>query len=391
MMRLIPWSYPVRSLTVRWSSAAFSALGIAMTVAVLCGVFALRNGFEALLATTGAEDILVYLRPGATSEGESGIPFEKVQLYKKDRPEVALDEQGQPLAAGESYLALFLDRADGEGQVNVPIRGIEEASLRLHGAKLQIVEGRAVAFGANELMVGAPISRRIRNCQVGQVLRVNTTEFTVVGVFEYDGAYRSEIWGDVTRIQQALERTFYQRVVARMKPGTDVARVAAELKDDKQLGSKVLTERAYYASQTAVLGGVLVFLGVFLSAVLGVAAVLGATNTMLASIGARTREVGILRSMGFRGSAVLLAFLVEAALIGLGGGVLGCLLVLPLNGLETGTMNWNTFTETSFAFRVDPSLLLTAVLIAMGLGVLGGLIPAWRASNLKPVEALRRL
>lgn len=391
MIRLIPWSYPLRSLTVRWSSALFSALGIAMTVAVLCGVFALRNGFESLLSSTGAEDVVVYLRPGATSEGESGIPFDRVQMYKKDRPEVALGADGQPLAAGESYLALFLDRADGGGQVNVPIRGIEEASFAIHGERLRLVEGRQVRFGTNELMVGLPISKRIRNCGLGQVLRVNTTEFTVVGIFEYEGAYRSEIWGDVNRIQAALERTFYQRVVARVKPGTDILRLAEELKDDKQLGSKVLSERAYYASQTQVLGGVLVFLGVFLSAVLGVAAVLGATNTMLASIGARTREVGILRSMGFRGSAVLLAFLVEAALIGLGGGILGCLLVLPLNGLETGTMNWNTFTETSFAFRVDPSLLLTAVGIAMGLGVLGGIIPAWRASNMKPVEALRRL
>jgi putative ABC transport system permease protein len=152
-----------------------------------------------------------------------------------------------------------------------------------------------------------------------------------------------------------------------------------------------MTERAYFTSQTQVLGGVLFFLGAFLSAVLGTAAVLGATNTMLASIGARTREVGILRSVGFRPSAVLLAFLVEAALIGLAGGVLGCLIVLPLDGLETGTMNWNTFTDTSFAFRVDAGLLLTAVTIAVLLGVLGGLVPAWRAAHLKPVEALRRL
>lgn len=390
-MRLVPWSYPLRSLQVRWSSSLFSAVGIAMTVAVLCGIFALRNGFATLFASTGDEDVVVFLRPGATSEGESGIPLDRVQKFKKEIPELALDASGFPQAAGESYLALYLHRVDGIGQVNVPIRGVEEGSFAVHGERLKIVQGRRIRFGANEIMVGKPISTRIRNCTLGERLLVNTTEFEVVGIFDYDGAYRSEIWGDVERIQRALERDFFQRVVARVKPGTDVAALAARLKDDKQLGSMVLSERAYFASQTNLLGTVLVFLGVFLSAVLGVAAVLGATNTMLASIGARTREVGILRSIGFREGAVMMAFLVEAALVGLAGGLLGCLLVLPLNGLETGTMNWNSFTETSFAFRVDAQLLITAVGIAMGLGVLGGLIPAWRASRMKPVEALRRL
>lgn len=390
-MRLVPWSYPLRSLAVRWSSALFSALGIAMTVAVLCGVFALRNGFAVLLAETGSDDIAIYLRPGATSEGESGIPYERVQLIKKERPEIVRDAQGQAVAAGESYLALYLDRADRSGQVNVPVRGIEEASLAVHGERFRIVAGRMLAFGSNEVVVGVPVSRRIADCGLGQVLRINTTEFQVVGLFEYDGSYRSEIWGDVINLRDALKRDFFQRVVARVKPGTDLPAVSRELEDDKQVGSKVVGERAYFTSQTQVLGGVLFFLGAFLTAVLGTAAVLGATNTMLASIGARTREVGILRSVGFPARSVMLAFLVEAALIGLAGGLLGCLLVLPLDGLETGTMNWNTFTETTFAFRVDASLLLTAVLIAMALGVLGGIVPAWRASRLKPVEALRRL
>ena len=276
--------------------------------------------------------------------------------------------------------------------MNVPIRGVEEASFAIHGdAPPDRARAARFRFGSNEIIVGAPLSRRLKNCTVGSKLLVNTTEFDVVGIFEYDGAYRSELWGDVVNIQAALDRDFLQRVVARVKPGTDVEALAAALKDDKQLGSDVKTERAYFTSQTNLLGGVLVFLGVFLTAVLGVAAVLGATNTMLASIGARTREVGILRAIGFREVSILLAFLVEAALIGLVGGLLGCLLVLPLNGLETGTMNWNSFTDTSFAFRVDAPLLGTAVVIAMLLGILGGLVPAWRASRLPPVEALRRL
>lgn len=388
-LKLVPLSYPIRSLLVRWQASVFSALGIAMTIAVLCGVFALRNGFESLHAETGRADVIVYLRKGATSEGESGVTLDRVNTYKA-RPEVALDETGQPLAAGECYLALFLEKADDLGLVNVPIRGIEPASIKIQGDTFKIVDGRLLAFGADEIIVGKPLATRIHHCQLGDTLMVNVTPFKVVGVFEHTGAYRSEIWGDIDRITAALERPMRQRVVAKLRPGTDVDAVIEEMSNDKRLPSKVMTERDYFLSQTDVLGGVLGFLGTLLAAILGVAAVLGAANTMLAAVGARTHEVGVLRSLGFSSLGILLGFLLEAALIGLVGGVIGCLLVLPLNGLETGTMNWNTFTENAFAFRVDASLMLTAVTIAVVLGVVGGLVPALRASRLKPVEAMRR-
>ncbi len=362
-----------------------------MTVAVLCGVFALRQGFESLLATTGSERVAVYLRPGAQSEGESGITLEKIRKLRIERPEVARDPDGNPLAAGESYIALFLSRKGSEGdEVNVPLRGVEEASFRIHDHAPRIVDGRAFAFGADEVIVGRSVSERIENCGIGDIVRINVTPFRVVGVFASASAYGSEIWGDVDRVTAALQRPLRQRVVARLADGWTAEQVAAELEDDKELAMKVLSEKAYYQSQTTVLSGVLTGLGVFLTVVLGVAAVLGAANTMLAAVGSRTREVGILRAMGFKRGAILLAFLIEAGLIGLLGGVLGALLVLPLNGLETGTLNWNTFTEVSFAFRVDASLLMTAVGIAVFLGVLGGLVPAWRASQLRPIEALRR-
>ena len=393
MKRLfVPWSYPVRSLAVRWKSALFSAIGIAMTVAVLCGVFALRDGFQSFMTTTGRGDLLVYMRKGATSEGESGIPLTKVEDYKKSRPEVAY-EDGKPLAAGETYLALFLPKADGLGEVNVPIRGVEEASFAIHGDDIRLVgdDSRMFQFGSDEIIVGAPISSRIKDTNIGDTLVVNVTPFKVVGVFDHPGAYRSEIWGDVDRIAAALDRPIRQRVIARVKPGTDVDAVIAELDGHKTLPAKVLTERDYFASQTGILGGVLTFLGVFLTLILGLAGILGAANTMLAAVGARTREIGVLRSVGFGAPAVLLSFLFEAALIGLVGGLLGCLLVLPLDGIQTGTMNWNTFTENTFAFQVTPQLLITGLLVAVTLGVVGGLIPAWRASRLKPIEALRRM
>lgn len=389
--RLVPLQYPIRSLLVRWQASILSALGIAMTIAVLCGVFALRAGFESLHARTGAENVAVYLRAGATSEGESGISLESVNTYKV-RPEIALDERGQPLAAGETYLALFLNKMGEGGLVNVPIRGVEPASFAIHGDQLRILPGgRSFNFGADEIVVGKPTSERIRDCHLGATLIINVTPFKVVGIFEHEGAYRSEIWGDVDRIAAALERPMRQRVIARLKPGTDVSALQDEIEGDKRLPSKLMTERGYFAAQTNVLGGVLGILGSLLAGILGLAAVLGAANTMLASVGARTHEVGVLRSIGFGRFAILAAFLLEAALIGLAGGIIGCLLVLPLNGLETGTMNWNTFTESAFAFRVDAPLLTTAIVLSIVLGLLGGLVPAWRASRLKPVEAMRRM
>lgn len=387
---LVPWSYPFRNLLVRWPATLFSALGIAMTVAVLCGVFALRDGFDVFLTTTGKEDVLVYLRPGATSEGESGLSLTTVAKIKKERPEIALGPSGAPLAAGETYLALFLEKADGMGSVNVPIRGVEEMSFAIHGSDLEIVRGSMFAPGSDQIIVGQPISKRLRDCDIGDTLIVNMTPFRVVGIFEHPGAYRSEIWGDVDRIAQALDRPVRQRVVARMKPGTDVAAVKAELESDKQYASKVQTEAAYFADQTDVLGDVLKYLGIMLTSILGIGSVLGAANTMMASIGARTREVGVLRSLGFGRRGILVAFLVEAGLIGLLGGLMGSVLVLPLNGLQTGTMNWNTFTETAFAFRVDAKLISLAIGIAVMLGILGGLLPAWRAARMRPVDALRR-
>ena len=390
-MKLVPLSYPLRSLFVRRGPTLFSAFGIGLSVAVLGGVMALREGFSATLAENGREDVAVYLRPGATSEGESVVRYPGDSSVLKTRPEVALDAAGVPLAAVESFVGVTLGKLDGSGTTIVTVRGIEAASLAIHGSRLRIVEGRVLALNGNELIVGAPLSRRMKGCQVGGTVTLNVTPFTVVGIFEHEGGYESEIWGDVESITSATKRPFRQRVIAQMKPGTDPAAVAAAVKDDKRLPVEMKTERAYFRSQTTANSGMLMVLATILTTLMGTAAVLGAVNTMLASLGARTREVGILMSIGYRGFPIFLSFLLEAACIGALGGALGCLLVIPLNGLETSTTNWNTFTEAAFAFRVTPALLARSVFLAVILGLLGGAVPAWRASRMLPPEALRRL
>jgi putative ABC transport system permease protein len=271
------------------------------------------------------------------------------------------------------------------------VRGVEPASFAIQGDRLRIVKGRTIRFGTDEVIVGARLAKRMKDCEVGDTLLFNVRPFTVVGHFEQDGAYGSEIWGDVVQVGSAMQRPMRQRIVAQLRPGVDTRALADEIEHDRRVPLKFMTERDYYASQTGVTGGVLLFLANFLVALMGIAAVLGAVNTMLASVGARTREVGILVSLGYSGFAVFVSFLVEAAAIGAAGGALGCLLVLPLSGIETSTTNMNTFTEVTFAFVVTGGLLAAAVALSILLGVLGGAYPAWRASRMPPTAALRRL
>jgi putative ABC transport system permease protein len=384
----LPIRYCLRNLSVRRSSAVFTAMGIAMTVAVFVGVMALRSGFEQLYRARGREDVAIYLRMGATSEGESGISRGDVNILVKERPEILTSAEGRPLAAAETFLAVYMEQEIG-GRTNVPLRGIQPMSIELHGDALQLVEGRWLEFGTDEVVVGRPVSERMENCRIGDTLTLNMTPFKVVGVFEHEGAEGGEVWGDVDRFMEALQRAFFQRVVARVRPGTDMEAVAEELKSDPRTPVQFLSERDYLAKQTSFLGNTLQILAGILTVVMGVAAVLGSMNTMLASVAARTHEIGVLLALGYSRASIFIAFLLEAAVIGLLGGLLGVLIVSPFNGMETGMMNWNTFSDVSFAVTLTPRLVLTAVILSFVLGLAGGAIPAARAAMLRPVEAFR--
>jgi len=385
---LVPLSYNLRSLWVRRASTLLTVVGIGATVAVLSGILALQQGFASLFAESGREDVAVFLRPGAPSEGESFFTRDRALQLIKTVPEIALGEEGQPLGAAEVYLAVRRDKLTG-GETNVPIRGVQPATFALT-PELTIVEGRNLAPGADEVIVGRRLTGRIQDCAVGDVIQLNTTPFRVVGTFAYDGPFESEIWGDLDRMLSALQRPGPSRVVAKLRPGTDVAALSERLQGDKEVPAKVQTERQYLASMSAVMSAILLSLGGVLATIMGIAAVFTATNTMLSALASRTHEVGILLAIGYRPGPIFLAFLLEAAALGVLGGVVGSLITLPLNGIETGTTNFNTFTEVAFAFRITTPVLLTAALFSLVLGLLGGAWPAWRAARMTPTEALRR-
>jgi putative ABC transport system permease protein len=405
-MALVPFSYNTRSLFVRRSATVLTVLGIGATVAVLAGVLALQQGFARLFSESGREDIAVFLRQGATNEGDSSFTRERAEILMKSLDVFDTNAKGQPLVAAESFLAVRRFKRDG-GEINVAVRGVDPMTFEIFGDDIKITAGRNLKPGTDEVIVGKKLVDRIRDCELGDVITFNVTPFKVVGVFDHDGPFSSEIWGDRDRMNAALERPVMNRIIGRVKPGTEIGYnpaaspfggdapseltgLAAQLDKDPQVPCKVMNERQYLTSQTLALSTVLKLLGTMLAVIMGIAAVFTATNTMLAALAARTTEIGILLALGFRPLAIFMSFMFEAVLLGLLGGAAGCVMALPLNGVKTGTMNFQTFTEVAFAFRLTPEVLITAVVFALILGLLGGAWPALRAALMRPTQAMRR-
>ncbi len=403
---LVPLSYNLRSLFVRKSATLLTVLGIGATVAIVSGVIALQQGFASMFTAGGREDVAVYLRPGANSEGDSQFSRDRGLKLIKSVPEIEVGSQG-PIASMEAYLAVLLPPNRG-GVTNVPLRGVQPMSFEIRKGELTIVEGKNFTPGSDELIVGSRLVDRIQNCRLGEVIQLNKTPFRVVGVFEHPGQFGGELWGDLDRLLAAMGRYGPNRVVAQLKPGTEIGApdpvavmfsddppepaegsMAARLLKDTEVPAKVYSEEQYLASQTVMLSGALGFLAILLVVIMGLAAIFTATNTMLSAFAARTHEIGILLAMGYRPLPVFISFMLEALVLGLFGGLVGCLLALPFNGVRAGTMNMQTFTEMAFAFRVTPFVLGVAISFSLALGLCGGLWPAWRAASLRPTTALR--
>jgi len=406
-VNLVPLSYNLRSIMVRRSATLLTMLGIGATVAIVSGIIALETGFRWMYAGAGREDIAVFLRPGANSEGDSQFSYDRGLKLIKSMPEIKAGSNG-PVAAMEAYLAVLLPPVRG-GLTNVPLRGVQPMTFEMRRNELKLVGGRNFAPGHDELIVGSRLVDRIENCHIGDVITLNKTPFTVVGTFEHAGQFGGEIWGDLDRLLAAMGRYGPNRVVAEIDPGTHLGApdpiaamesaepklpepgsVAARLLNDPEIPAKVLTEKQFLAAQTIMLSQMLVGLAMALGLIMGTAAVFTATNTMLSAVGSRTREIGILLALGYRPIPIFLSFLFESLLLGLLGGLVGCLLTLPFNGIRAGTMNFQTFTEMAFAFRVTPEVLLSAILFSLVLGLVGGAWPAWRAARMSPTQAMRR-
>lgn len=381
--------YNLRSLVVRRGGTILSVMSIGFSVGILVLVLALARGFELSLSRTGRADNLIVLSKGATSEGESNLSRNVARLVRAF-PGVAIGAGGESLAAAECYAALNLQR-EGGGSANFTLRGVSAASFALRDF-VTIREGRRFQPGTNELVVGKSLLGRIKGCRVGGVIDLQDAEWPVVGVIDsHGGAYDSEIWCDGEVFLQELNRPGYQTVILRR--GAPVSAGSDPLVDallgDPRLEVKVMDEPDYFASQSGLLGTILTYVGYFIAGVMATGAAFGTAVTLLASLAERSREIGTLLALGFRPRQVVFGFLFESLVLGLAGGVVGVLLALPVNNVATGTMNWQTWTEQAFAFRITWGVVAAAVTFSTVIGVLSGLIPAWKAAHVPPSEALR--
>lgn len=364
-----------------------TVLGVALVVAVFVMVMALARGLKSTFVATGDERNLLVMRKGSTAESSSQIGREEARTIKY-LDGIQRDANDEPMASAEIIVLIYLDRLDAAGGANVLVRGMGPMGLTLR-PQIHMLEGRMFGTGLRECVVSSKIAKRFKNCRVGQTFRTGRTDWHVVGIFDAQkSAYESEIWVDADEAREAFRRSFYGSIMLRPENPAAAAALVKRMEGDKNLQVRVLSEVEYYRDQTKTAGPIQ-FMGGFLATIMSIGAAFSAMNTMYAAVGARTREIGTLRVLGFRRRHIYFSFLIESILLSLMGGILGCLISLPLNGIATGTMGWTTFAEVAFEFRITGELLAKGVLFALVMGVLGGLLPARLAAQKPVLDALR--
>ncbi|HPA01913.1 MAG TPA: ABC transporter permease [Chiayiivirga sp.] len=378
----------IASLPQRWGASSVIVVGIAGVVGVLVAMLAMGEGFQATLDAAGNDETAIVLRGGSQAETNSVITRSQVPLIAS-LPGIEQDAEGRPLISAElSQVVNLPSKADGS-DTNVQFRGIGEAAFRVREG-VRIVEGRAPSAGLREIAVGRGAQAQFRGLEVGATLMLGSQQWTVVGAFESGDAYESELWGDAQTVATTYNRGAYQSVLVRTgKSGFETFKAAVEA--DPQLKLDVSTTRAYFAAQSGGLKTLLQVLGTVIGGIMAVGAVFGALNTMYAAVAARAREIATMRAIGFRGTPVVTAVMLETLLLALLGGVLGGLVAwLAFNNFSASTLGAN-FSQVVFQFRVTPELLWTGFKWALGIGLVGGLFPALRAARLPITEALREV
>jgi putative ABC transport system permease protein len=386
----IPLIYNVRSVKQRPVSTLLTALGIGLVVAVFVAMLALANGFIAALVKTGSTDNVLLLRRGADSEMSSSIPRDAISILAAS-PHIATGTDGKPLFSPETYIVINIPRLGGGAfdVANVVARGVSDKAFEVR-RNIKIIEGRRFASGQSELCVGSKLKGRFNNVNVGDVLRFANRNWNIVCRFSADGSsFESEIWGENEQFQSVFRGGAFQDIAFRLKDPGAFEDVKRAFLADQRIQIDAHRESEFYATQSEMLGKVLRILAIMITSIMAVGAVFGAVNTMYAAVSSRTPEIAVLLTLGFHPRSVLASFLAESAVIAFVGGVIGCLLALPINGVVTSTTNFASFSEIAFAFRVTPLLLLEGLTFSVVMGVIGGFFPAWRASRMPVIQALR--
>ena len=381
----------IRNMSARLASSIVALIGIAGVVTVLVGVLSIGEGFRAVLDESGATDVAIVIRNGATDELGSGLTLEQTRVITNSNL-IARDADGA-IASPELYVVVDVPMKSTGTAANVPLRGIGPQATKLR-QNFKIVEGRVFDPGKFEVIVGRGASLQFAGLNVGNTIRWGTTDCTVTGIFEDKGSVsESEIWTNDSVLQNAYNRgSGYQSVRAKLTSAAAVQPFKDTLTSDPRVNVRVYTERQYYEEQSRSLVTLVSTIGTAIAVLMGLGAIFAALNTMYSAVSSRTREIATLRAMGFGATPVVASVLAEGVLIGLLGGAIGGLVsYVAFNGVRASTINFASFSQVSFAFTVTPPLLVQAIVYAIVLGLVGGLLPSLRAARLPIATGLREL
>jgi ABC-type antimicrobial peptide transport system permease subunit len=384
----IPIAYSLRNLGARRLTTAMTALGMALVVFVFSAVLMLAHGLERTMVSTGSPDNALITRRSATSEVQSFLSREHTAIVLAS-DEIARGPDGVPIGGSETVTIINLPKRDTGKPSNVQIRGASPLVMTLR-PQIKLVEGRMWQPGSSEVVVGRGISSRFQGTGLGETIRFALRDWTVVGIFDGGGSgFDSEIWVDADQLMQAFRRTLFSSVLARVPDGTAFDALKARLEADPRLTLEVKREIDYYAAQSEMFATFIRVVGLLVTVVFSLGAVVGAMITMYAAVSNRTQEIGALRALGFGRRAVWGAFVVESLALSLLGGLLGVGAAALLQFVSISSVNFATFTEIAFGFSLSPRIVAQSLLFAAVMGFVGGVLPAVRASRLRIVDALR--
>ncbi|HEY4743988.1 MAG TPA: ABC transporter permease [Desulfuromonadaceae bacterium] len=384
----IPVSYSARNLWTRRLTTVLTASGMALVVFVFAATLMLAEGLRQTLVATGSPDNVVVIRKSATSEVQSGV--ERLQAaILESLPEVAVGADGQPLLDKELVVLINLVKRGTTKPANVVIRGVGSAGLALR-PQVRLIAGRMPRSGSDEVIAGKSIAERFQGGGIGERLRFGMRDWTVVGTFSAGATgFNSEIWGDVDQLMQAFRRPVYSSVLFRLRDSSEFERVKESIEHNPRLTLEAKRETRYYADQSEMMAKFLRILGLTLTIIFSLGAVIGAMITMYAAVANRVIEIGTLRALGFGKGSILAAFVLESLFLGLVGGVMGVFCASFMQLITISTMNWQTFAELAFSFSLTFGIVWKSLLFSLVMGFVGGLLPAVRAARMNIVEALR--
>jgi putative ABC transport system permease protein len=383
----VPIIYNVRNLKVRAGATMMTALGVALTVAIAIFIMMLLSGLSQAFRATGNPKNVLALRTGSDSELTSFMSNETFQAMKT-LPGIERDEKGDAMISGESVVAVVLPRRNGTGETNVVVRGLTPEGFKFRPS-LKIIEGRWFNEGQREVVVSQSIHKRFEAADIGSSIAFGKGQWTVVGIFDASGtAYDSEIWGDVNQMRADFDRPGYSSALLRATDEVAADALTKRISADQRIKLDGVLETEYYAKQTRS-GMFIQWIGTIVAVIMAVGSSFAAMNTMYAAVAYRGREIATLRVMGFNRPSILTSFVFESLLLSIIGGALAVLLMLPFNGLTTGTSNMATFSEVVFHMRMTPVIIATAIGFSAFMGLIGGIAPAWHASRQDILAALR--